>query len=85
MHAANGFSGMVPGTKFSGDNIPALLDAGETVLNRSQTAAVASALESNNGGGFAAQPYVNGEQIWLGVKNYLERRGLGEIVTTKKG
>ena len=85
VHAANGFSGMVPGTKFSGDNIPALLDAGETVLNRSQTAAVASALESNNGGGFAAQPYVNGEQIWLGVKNYLERRGLGEIVTTKKG
>lgn len=85
VHAANGFSGMVPGTKFSGDNIPALLDAGETVLTRSQTAAVASALESNNGGGFTAQPYVNGEQIWLGVKNYLERRGLGEIVTTKKG
>jgi hypothetical protein len=43
VRAANGFE--VPGNHFSGDMVPALLNSGETVLNRSQVGVLGSALQ----------------------------------------
>lgn len=84
VRAASGWSGVVPGSRFSGDNIPALLDSQELVLNAAQTGRVASALQSStNRGGGAGTPYVDGEKIFLGLNNYLRRSGKGEIVTAR--
>ena len=84
VHAANGY---VPGTTYSGDQIPAMLNAGEVVLNRSQQGVLAASLQavgqSGEGGG-GGRPYVSGELIWLGLNNYLNRSGRGEIVTSKR-
>ena len=82
VHAAEGWSGVVPGSRFSGDQVPALLNRQELVLNTAQTGRLASALQgarSGNGG----TPYVDGEKIYLGVNNYLRRSGKGEIVTAR--
>jgi hypothetical protein len=82
VHAAEGWSGVVPGSRFSGDQVPALLNSQELVLNTAQTGRLASALQgaqSGNGG----TPYVDGEKIYLGVNNYLRRSGKGEIVTAR--
>ena len=84
VHAANGF---VDGTTYSGDQIPAMLNAGEVVLNRSQQGVLAASLQavgqSGEGGG-DGKPYVSGEMIWLGLTNYLNRSGRGEIVTSRR-
>ena len=84
VHAANGY---VSGTTYSGDQIPAMLNAGEVVLNRGQQGVLAASLQavgqSGEGGG-GGRPYVSGELIWLGLNNYLNRSGRGEIVTSKK-
>ena len=84
VHAANGY---VDGTTYSGDQIPAMLNAGEVVLNRSQAGVLAASLQaigqSGEGGG-GGKPYVSGEMIWLGLTNYLNRSGRGEIVTSKR-
>lgn len=82
VHAATG--AIVPGHHFSGDNVPALLDSGELVLNRAQQGNLASQLE---GGGSETttplRPYVSGQDVFLGTNNYLRGAGLGEIVTTR--
>ena len=84
VHAANGY---VDGNTYSGDQIPAMLNAGEVVLNRSQAGVLAASLQavgqSGEGGG-GGKPYVSGEMIWLGLTNYLNRSGRGEIVTSKR-
>ena len=81
VHAAGG---VVAGTTFSGDQIPAMLNAGEVVLNRAQVGNLAEQLEDNdNNGGFGGTPYVTGEQIYLGLNNYLKGAGLGQIVTAQ--
>lgn len=79
-HAASGY--MVPGTHYSNDVTPILANAGELILSKSQQGNLAAQL-SDTQGGYAAQPYVNGEMILLGTNNYLRRSGQGEIVTTK--
>ena len=79
-HAANGY--FVPGNHYSGDVTPILANAGELVLSRSQQGNLAAQLEGNKGGNISAQPYVSGENIYLGVSNHLRRSGQGEIVTT---
>ena len=85
VHAANGFSGVVPGTKFSGDNIPALLDAGEVVLNRSQVNTLASNLEGVNSlQNMKLEAIVTGEQIRLALNNNGRRTGRGEYVQTNR-
>ena len=82
--AANGY---VDGNTFSGDQIPAMLNAGELVLNKAQQGVLASSLQavgqSGEGGG-GGKPYVSGEMIWLGLTNYLNRSGRGEIVTSRR-
>ena len=84
VHAANGY---VDGNTFSGDQIPAMLNAGELVLNKAQQGVLASSLQavgqSGEGGG-GGKPYVSGEMIWLGLTNYLNRSGRGEIVTSRR-
>ena len=78
--AAEGYT--VPGNNYSNDMVPALLNSGELVLNKAQQGNLASQLSTPQGG-YAAQPYVNGEMILLGTNNYLGRSGQGEVVTTK--
>lgn len=79
--AASGYR--VPGRTFSGDMVPARLNAGETVLNQAQAGVIANALQDRDfSGGVSLQPYVEGERIFLGVENTLKRKGKGEIVTT---
>ena len=82
--ATSGFAegGIVSGHHFSNDQIPIMANAGEIVLNRAQQGNLASQLESSGSAG-EAHPYVTGEMIYLGLTNYLKRRGLGEIVTSK--
>jgi hypothetical protein len=82
VHAAGGV--MVPGNSFSGDRVPALLNSGEIVLNKSQQYNLASQLEGDgNQGTTPSRPYVSGEQIYLGLNNYLRRSGRGEIITSR--
>ena len=78
VRAANGY---VDGNTYSNDQIPALLNAGELVLNRSQQGVLASAL---NGGLGAMQlsAIITGEQIRLVLNNNSRRTGRGEYVTT---
>lgn len=80
--AASGYR--VPGRTFSGDMIPARLNAGELVLNQAQAGVIANALQDREFGGGSSmmQPYVDGEKIFLGMNNTSKRMGRGEIVTT---
>lgn len=66
----------------SGDLQPVLLNSGELILNKAQQGAVAAQLQESRGA-TVGKPYVTGEEIWLGLSNYLRRRGYGEIVTTR--
>ena len=79
IHAAGG---AVTGNTYSGDQIPAMLNAGEVVLNRSQVGSLASALSGERGGGQNAQPFVTGDIIFLGLQNYLQENGYGKLMTT---
>lgn len=83
VHAANGFAGKVPGTAYSGDNIPALLDAGEVVLTRAMAGNVASQLEGNNLGNLQLEAIVYAEQLRFLLRNNSKRRGKGEYITSK--
>lgn len=80
--AATGFA--VPGNFRSGDRVPALLNSGEVVLNRAQQGNLLSQMGGMGSDGLSGmQPYVDGEKIWLGVRNYLKRSGRGEILTSR--
>ena len=81
VHAANGFSGVVPGNRFSGDQIPALLNSGEVVLNRAQNGVLADELQNSGGNSMTIVGELSGEKIILVANRYLKRTGQGEIVT----
>ena len=87
IHNLTGFAegGIVQGNSYSGDNVgPVMLDAGEVVLNRAQTANLAGALQESDNRGFGGgTPYVTGEKIVMGVNNYARRAGLGELVFSR--
>ena len=83
--------GIIPGNSYSGDNQRGILpdgstigvNAGELILSRSQQSNIAAQLSAGDiGGGGASVPFVTGENIILGVNNFLGRSGRGEIVTT---
>ena len=82
VRAAGGFS--VPGNNYSGDRVPALLNSGELVLNKAQQGNLASQLEGGAAAAANTQPYINGEQIYLGLQAYMRRSGLGEIATAER-
>ena len=75
-YSSDKIGGIVDGSQFVG------LNAGEIVLNRAQTSAVAQQLQDGSRGGVSMQPYVNGETIFLGMNNHARKKGYGEIVTT---
>ena len=80
VHAADGYQ--VPGNRMSGDQVPAMLNSGELVLNRAQQGNIASQLEGvgqmSNG-----TPYITGELIFMGLNNYLKSTGRGEMMTSR--
>lgn len=81
--AASGYT--VPGTHYSGDVTPVLANAGEVILNRAQQGNLVSQLQDGDGnseGGYA-RPFVTGQDIFLGINNYLRGAGYGELITTK--
>lgn len=80
VRAATGFVG---GNKYSGDNIPALLNSGETVLNAAQTANLSTKLNNNAQQRMNAQPYLDCEKIYLGLNTFLGATGRGELLTTR--
>lgn len=82
-HAAGGY--YVGGNSYSGDTTPILANAGELILNKASQASLAAMLTSEDGGGGAGgtQPYVSGEQIYIGLTNFLRRSGRGELITSR--
>ena len=76
--------GIVPGNSYHGDHLTAAVNSGELILSAVQQDTLASLLvNGGSGGGGSSRPYVSGEQIYLGMNNYLKRSGRGEIVTTR--
>ena len=84
VRAAQGFNGVVPGFNYSGDMIPARLNAGEVVLNKAQANSLAGFISAaEQGGGGEAVSRVSGEQIYVILSRYLRRSGRGELATWK--
>jgi hypothetical protein len=83
VRAAGGYR--VPGN-FGYDAVPSLLTSGEIVMNRAQQGNIASQLSESRFdiGGVSATSYVRGEDVFLGVNNFLKRSGRGEIVTSRR-
>ena len=79
VRAAGGYR--VPGTRYSGDRVPALLNSGELVLNRAQQGVLASALTGSNTQQLEA--VVSAEQIRFVLNNNARRRGASEYITIK--
>ena len=77
--------GVVPGNSYSGDNMIAHVNSGELILDKSRTQNIAELMNRIEEGGNASSrtPYVRGEDIWLGMNNFLRRSGRGEIVTSR--
>lgn len=80
VHAAGG---IVMGRNYV-DRVPATLSSGEMVLNPAQQTKLFKMANSGGGGGGNSQPYVNAETIWLGINNMGKRKGMGELVFSKR-
>ena len=80
IHAAMGT--VVPGNTYSGDQVPAMLNAGEVVLNRSQVSTLASTLQGSGMQNMNLQAIVTGEQLRFILNTNSRRRGKGEYVTS---
>lgn len=80
-HAAKGF--LIPGNDYS-DRTPILAQSGELILNRAAQGNIASQLQGAQRASTGGTPYVNGEQIYLGLTNYLRRSGKGELLTARQ-
>ena len=83
VHAANGWSGVVPGTSFSGDNVPILANSGEIVLNASQQSNLAQNLQGSGGGSVHVTGILRGEDIVLIADRWGRRTGKGELLFGK--
>lgn len=76
--------GVVAGNTFSGDQIPAMLNAGEVVLNRAQTAHLANELQSNTpGGNIRLSGRLAGHDIVMAVDRTLSQEGRGQLLAFK--
>ena len=75
IRAAGGFQ--VPGSRFSGDGVPALLNSGELVLNRAQAGNHASQLQSGGLSDLHLSTAIGAEQIDIVLDNRSRRRGIG--------
>ena len=83
IHAAGGWSGFVPGNSFSGDNVPALLNSGELVLNKFQQQALAGTLENGGLKNITISGALRGEDIVLSADRWGRRTGKGELLFAK--
>ena len=72
--------GVVAGNTYSNDQIPALLNAGEVVLNRAQVGNLASQMQGNGMQNLNLTATIKGEQIRLALNNNGRRTGRGEYV-----
>ena len=79
VHAADGYQ--VPGNRMSGDQVPAMLNSGELVLNKAQQGNLASQLQGGMGA-MQLSAIITGEQLRLVLNNNGRRTGRGEYVTT---
>ena len=87
IHSATGYAegGMIPGNSYSGDNQLARVNAGEIILNRAQQSNVAAALENPAQAAPASrQSFVRGQDIYLGLNNYLRASGRGQLITSRQ-
>jgi hypothetical protein len=85
--ATSGYAegGMIPGNSYSGDNQLARVNAGEIILNRAQQSNVAAALENPAQAAPANRPsFVRGQDIYLGLNNYLRASGRGQLITSRQ-
>ena len=57
---------------------------GEVVLNKAQTAALASSIQSEGSDRGGAPSFITGEQIYVVLNRFLSRIGEGEICTWKQ-
>lgn len=80
VHAAGG---IVAGNTYSGDQIPAMLNAGEVVLNRAQTGNLASQLQGNGFGIARLVGRLKGRDILISIDRELSATGKGQLVTWK--
>lgn len=80
VRAANGY---VSGNTYSGDQIPALLNAGEVVLNRSQVSTLAAQFSGSGDKVLNLRGLLRGSNILLCLENTLQEQGKGELVTFK--
>jgi hypothetical protein len=67
-------------TKYSGDNIPIMANAGEIVLTRAMAGNLASSLQNNGLQNLRLTATLKGEDIRLSVNNNGRRTGRGEMV-----
>ena len=77
IHSATGYAtgGMVEGNTYSGDQIPAMLNAGEVVLNRAQQGNLASQLEGGGMRNMNISGRIRGTDIILSVDRTLNLEG----------
>ena len=86
IHAAEGWSGIVPGNSFSGDNIRMgdfALNSGELVLNKFQQQALAGTLENGGMKSVNVTGHLEGETIVLAADRWGKRTGKGELAFWK--
>lgn len=83
VHAAQGFSGTVPGMSYSGDNIPIMANAGEVVLTRAQAGVIADAVSGGGGGGGVLYTEVSGDALRIILDRSSRKRSKGTYMTTK--
>lgn len=74
-----GAGGLVGGRSFSGDNVPALLNSGEVVLNRAEAGVIANALSNGGIGNLNLSAEVSAEKLRFVLNNNGRRTGRGEI------
>jgi hypothetical protein len=84
IHSLTGYAdgGVVKGTTYSNDQIPAMLNAGEVVLNRAEVAGLAGSLQNGNLSNLQLEAVVTGEDLRFILNSNGRRTGRGEIVTT---
>ena len=95
IHSATGYAqgGMIKGNSYSGDNIGGMVDggaggfvglnAGEIVLNRAQTTAIASQLQGNGFGNARLVGRLKGRDILISIDRELSATGKGQLATWK--